>query len=105
MFDLTDLMIWSCVIVVAVLFWRAQGVREIALKAARQYCQQMDVQWLDSHVALRGVWFKRGSDGRLHFWRSYDFEFSTTGDERYSGKIILLGKKIESIHLEPHRIQ
>ena len=103
MFDLGDLVVWSLLILVVILFWRAQGVRELAMKAAKRHCEQMDVQWLDGNVALRGIWFKRGANGRLCFWRSYSFEFSPSGEERYSGRVVILGNKVESVYLEPHR--
>lgn len=104
MFDLGDLFIWSLVIFACIVFWRGQGVREIAMDAARRHCEQMDVQWLDGNVALRGLWLKRDRRGNIHFWRSYIFEFSSTGDERYSGRVVLLGEKVESVQLQAHRL-
>ena len=58
----------------------------------------MDLQLLDESVALRALWFKRSPDGQLR-WRSYNFDFTSTGDDRYQGRIILLGK---TNHPHPH---
>jgi hypothetical protein len=32
------------------------------------------------------------------------FDFTATGEERYSGRIIMLGQKIVHTELEPHQI-
>lgn len=80
-------------------------VREIAFIAAKVHCQKMNLFLLDEYVALNGQWLKRDEQGKVKAWRSYQFEFSSTGDERYNGKVIMLGKKVLSIQLEPYRIQ
>ena len=59
---------------------------------------------LDDYVALNALWLKRDENGKLLPWRSYLFEFSSTGEERYNGKIIMLGRRIQSIQMEPYRI-
>ncbi|MFW5444580.1 MAG: DUF3301 domain-containing protein [Methylococcaceae bacterium] len=88
------------------LYWsNSMKAREIAFFAVNVHCQKMDVQLLDEYVALNGIWPKRDEHGKVKAWRSYQFEFSSTGDERYNGKVIMLGRNIVSIQLEPHRIQ
>jgi len=87
-------------------YWSsAMKAREIAFMAANVYCQKMDVYLLDEYVALNGQWFKRDEGGKLKAWRSYQFEFSSTGDERYHGKVIMLGRKVTKIQLDPYKIQ
>jgi hypothetical protein len=87
------------------LYWSSsQKIREIAFNAAKIYCQKMDIQILDDYVALNALWLKRDKYGKIRVWRSYLFEFTATGEDRYNGKIIMLGTFIESIQLEPHRI-
>ncbi|MCW8884850.1 MAG: DUF3301 domain-containing protein [Motiliproteus sp.] len=104
-FELSDLF-WLLTIYLIVLYWwNAKGVKEVALKATLKHCQEMEVQLLDQSISLRGFWVKRDSGGRLRFWRSYNFDFSSNGDDRYQGRIIILGKRIESIQLEPHRLE
>ena len=78
-------------------------MKEIALAATRRYCREMDLDLLDDSVVLRGFWLKRDSRGSLRMWRSFLFEFSTTGEERYQGRIILLGNTVETIQLQAHR--
>ncbi len=87
------------------LYWSdAQQTREIALRATRAHCQKMQVQMLDDYVALNALWLKKDGNGKLLPWRSYLFEFSSTGMERYNGRIIMLGRRIQSIRMEPYRI-
>lgn len=77
--------------------------REIVFIAVKQYCYEMDLLLLDENVALNGQWLKRDEWGKLKAWRSYQFEFSSTGNERYSGKAIILGRNVVSIQVEPYR--
>ena len=84
--------------------WSAIGAREFAYRTVKQHCEQQGLQLLDEHVALRGLWLKRNRRGRLCWWRSYKFEFSSTGDERYRGLVTILGRELESIEMQPHRM-
>ncbi len=86
-------------------YWsNAMKARAIAFIAVNVHCQKMDVQLLDEYVALIGIWPKRDDDGKIKAWRSYQFEFTSTGDERYNGKVVMMGDKVLSIQLEPYRI-
>ncbi len=37
--------------------------------------------------------------------RVFLFEFSSTGNERYNGMCIMLGRRVESIQMEPYRFE
>lgn len=102
--DLADLLWLTLVCGIMLHWWKAQQVKEIALKEVRQQCKLMDLQLLDQSIALRGFWLKRDDSGRLRVWRSYTFAFSSTGDDRYEGRVSLLGRKITGFQLETHRI-
>ena len=86
------------------LFWnRQQQANMQALKAVRRHCQEEAVQLLDDTLELEAMRFRRGPGGwRLH--RNYRFEFSSTGDERYEGRVILAGRHITGLRLAAHRI-
>ncbi len=102
--DLNHLL-WLCLFLLfGYHWWRGQRVKELALNYTRRYCREADVQLLDDSIGLRGVWLKRDGDGRLQFWRSYNFEFTATGDDRYQGRVVMLGEKVSGIQLNPHRI-
>lgn len=84
-------------------WWRAKAIKDFVLQAAGRYCKSMDVMLLDDAVYLRGLWFKRDDQGRLRVWRRFLFDFTSTGEERYTGRVIMLGNKILNMELEPHR--
>lgn len=84
-------------------WWRAKAIKDEVLVATKRYCKTMDVMLLDDAVYLRGVWFKRDSEGQLRVWRRFMFDFTSTGEERYSGRIIMLGRQIVHSELDPHR--
>ena len=102
--ELNDIALILLCLTGAYWWWRAHAVKEIALRITRSHCRAMEVQLLDESVVLRGFWFKRDAHGMLRIRRSYLFEFTSTGDERYNGCIVMLGLGIETIQLEPHRL-
>ncbi|MGP4845126.1 DUF3301 domain-containing protein [Marinobacter sp. 1Y8] len=85
-------------------WWRAKEIKDFVLRACRDHCQRLDVLLLDDAVYLRGIWFKRDPDGRVRVWRRFMFEFTSTGEDRYLGYAILLGRTIEHMELQPHRL-
>jgi hypothetical protein len=88
----------------AYLHWsNGQRVKEIALKAVGTHCRNLEVQMLDEYVALNSIRLKRDQAGRIRLQRIFLFEFSSTGNERYNGVCIMLGRQIKSIQMEPHR--
>lgn len=101
---MTDL-IFIMLIVAMLWFWsNSLQAREAAMSVVKAHCRRLDLQLLDDYVALTGFWPKRNAEGRIQAWRSYAFEFSATGVERYNGKIVMLGRRVESIYLEPYRV-
>ncbi len=81
-----------------------QGVRERAISIAKDFCKKEDVQFLDGAMALVRMRLQRDAMGRMAIARTYQFEFSDTGDNRLKGTIMLLGKKLEILHLQPYRL-
>lgn len=81
-----------------------QGVRERAIAIAKDFCNKEDVQFLDGAMALVRMRLQRDALGRMTIARTYQFEFSDTGDNRLKGTIMLLGKKLETLHLQPYRL-
>ena len=83
------------------LFWRdSLGAREQACAASARACQQMGVQLLDDTVALERLWPRRDRDGRLKLERLYVFEFTDTGQRRQVGSVLLVGARVEVLHME-----
>lgn len=82
-------------------FWRdSLGAREQARAASARACQQTEVQLLDDTVALERLWPRRDRDGRLKLERLYVFEFTDTGLVRRTGSVLLVGWRVEVVHME-----
>ena len=102
---LTGSVLWGLAAAVLAWWWRRHARRRQALEASRRYCQQMNVQLLDETVVLKRLWPQRSAHGSLILRRAYEFEFTATGDDRYPGMVIMLGIRLDSVQLAPHRIQ
>lgn len=99
-----DDLILIALLLSAYLYWfNGQQVKERALKAVRTHCLNLEVQMLDEYVALNSIRLKRDSTGKMRLGRTFLFEFSSTGNERYNGVCIMLGRRVESIQMEPYR--
>jgi len=86
-------------------YWlRARELKESCLKAAAKYCEDLELKLLDDSVVL-SLWKPvRTNQGTLLIKRRYQFDFTSTGEDRYQGEILIIGRKIEHIKLQPHRI-
>ena len=101
----TDIIL-ICLMGLAYGYWfNAQKAKEIALGTAIAHCLTMEVQMLDGYVALIGIGLKRNKSGKIQLRRSFVFEFSSTGNERYNGTVLMLGRRVESIYMDPYRIE
>ena len=90
---------------VGFLYWQStEKVKEIALAATMRHCHKLELQMLDGYIAWNAISLKKDLRGKIHIRRSYVFEFSSTGAERYNGIITMLGSRVEAIQLEPYRI-
>jgi hypothetical protein len=73
--------------------------REIALAAGQRVCEAESLQFLDWTVAQSRVRLARNSEGRVRVARTYRFEYSETGNDRNSGTIELLGRRVIAVEL------
>jgi len=79
--------------------------RERALAAGRSACERYRVQFLDDTVAFARMRLARDEEGQLRIARTYTFEFTETGDNRRQGAIVMLGRELVDLRLEPYRTQ
>ncbi|MCY4356738.1 MAG: DUF3301 domain-containing protein [Gammaproteobacteria bacterium] len=86
------------------LWWQSDQVKRRALQLVRQRCSQLNLQLLDQTMVLRGLWPGRDSQGVLRMRRRYEFEFTSTGQTRHTGLLVLVGAIVQSLELEPHPI-
>ena len=91
-----------CLLGAALWFWRdSLGAREQARLASAKACRQLNLQLLDDTVALQRLWLRRDAlDGRLRWERLYIFEFSSSGEQRQVGSVLLLGSRVQVLHIE-----
>lgn len=79
------------------------SARQLAIAATRAACASEDLQLLDETVAIHRLSLRRDGNGVLRLHRIYDFEYSDTGNDRTSGSVVLLGKRVLVINLNLKR--
>lgn len=85
-------------------YWvQSRDIKELAYRKAQSACKELDLQLLDQAVALKGVRLTKTRQG-LQVIRVYSFDFSSSGEDRYEGKIIMLGRRVEEVQFAPHRL-
>jgi hypothetical protein len=75
--------------------------RAAAMRAARAACVADGLLLLDDTVALAHLRLQRDDEGRIRLQRTYDFEYSDTGDNRRAAQIALLGDEVLLLRLVP----
>lgn len=87
-------------------YWlTAVKVKELAFQAAARRCNMEGVQLLDQSIALQGIKLQRGTNGNMGLRREFAFEFTSTGNHRYQGWVVMQGSRNVSVELPPHRLQ
>jgi hypothetical protein len=79
---------------VAWLWLDSLKAREAAVSAAREACAHEGLLLLDDTVAIAALKLARDADGHLKLQRAYDFEYSDTGNNRRTGSVVLLGRRV-----------
>ena len=103
-FDISHIL-WLLLFALIATYWiHAIRCKEIAIKAAERHCEEMQVQFLDQTAFLKSLWFKRNARGQLGFLREFHFEFTVSGEDRYFGKVFMMGNRVEAVNLNPHKL-
>lgn len=93
--------IWLLVALAFVKVWSdVLRAREAALRVCADACVRADAQLLDQTVRLARVGLARNARGQLRWRRHYRFEFSTSGADRLSGGVVMLGTELESLEMQ-----
>lgn len=82
-------------------FWQQRRQSEIAKAAITNKCKQLELQLVS--VAFGRHQLKH-PDGRWNWITTYQFEFSSLGDDCYQGTLTMKGFKPLKFHLPPHRV-
>ena len=85
------------------IFWRQLAIRELALRHANAACDKSDVQLLDQSIGLSKLRFKKLAGGGFGLLREYRFEFSSTGERRYTGRIFIVGHTLQRVEMDAFR--
>lgn len=85
-------------------WWQSGEFKARALAYVRQYCAEMNLQLLDDSMVIKGYRPCRDINGGWFIRRIYQFEFSSTGHQRYGGFIILNGARMASIEVEAYQV-
>jgi hypothetical protein len=81
------------------LWFDSLSAREAAVAAARSACAAEDLLLLDDTVAIARLRLVRDGDGVIRIQRAYGFEYSDTGNDRYSGSVVMLGSRVVVINI------
>ncbi len=96
---------WIFLIAILLAYWWRNGsFKEEATRLAMLHCQQLELQLLDQTVVMRALWPVQVAGSYLALRRKYQFEFTSTGEQRYQGQLILKGMRLDSVQLETYKI-
>jgi hypothetical protein len=104
MFSLTKLLLLILAGMIAVYWWQSGLFKGRARELAADHCRQLGLQLLDQSMVIIAIRPILGSGGRIEFRRTYQFEFSSTGDRRYQGKLVMEALRLKSIELEAYKL-
>ncbi len=99
-----ELLLLCGVVLVIAFWWRTNELKQVAYRIARRRCDESNVQFLDDSVVLSKVRFRRNDEGHIALLCYFCFEFATVGDARYRGEMQFLGRCLDSIEMEPHKL-
>ena len=85
-------------------FWSGMAAKDRVRKIVKAHCAETGVQLLDDTVMLIRTRLKRDRSGQVRLQRQYEFEFTSTGERRYSGIAVLHGQKVRQIQLSPFHL-
>jgi hypothetical protein len=74
------------------------------MRFATRHCEQFNLQLLDQSMVIKGFWVERTAGGSLSVRRRYQFEFSSTGEQRYLGLLTMLDSRLKSIDTETYQL-
>ncbi len=88
-----------------VYYWSlTQKLKQLAYTAAHSRCKEAGIQLLDQTVVMSKIRLKNVVGRGIRFQRVYLFEFTSTGEQRYQGRVVIHGKHILEIKLEAYLI-
>ena len=96
------LLILILLFLVAWFLWTGLRCKELACEAGQTHCTRHNVQFLDHTVERRKLLLTKDHKNNPCWFRSFNFEFATTGEHRYEGQIEMYGQHLKSIKMDPY---
>lgn len=84
-------------------WWTSMRARQNAYAQARRSCQQFGVRLIDDTVERISLKFIR-ERGQLRLARLYQFQFFTTGEQRYNGYVTMVGHHVVDVKMDPYTV-
>ncbi len=95
MLDLPTMIVLMIAGAAAYSWWNAsRAAAERAIELGRNACTAAGVIWLDQSVHASGLRLRRRDDGWLGLERSFRFEYSPDGLERFVGRLVLFDDQL-----------
>ncbi|NVK54006.1 MAG: DUF3301 domain-containing protein [Alteromonadaceae bacterium] len=99
--NLFDVLLLVVLCAGAAFFWRIRTISEYASQYLKHYCEQQRLQLVSvARQSTRPMIYR----GKLDWRSNFVFEFSSTGDDCYQGKLQLNGLTVVKTETPPHRI-
>ncbi len=99
--NLLDVLLLVLIAAGGALFWRIRMISEAANRYLSQYCNTQHLHLISVARRLTRPMLYRG---KLDWRSEFDFEFSSTGQNCYTGTLVMNGLTVISTDTPPHRI-
>jgi hypothetical protein len=86
-------------------WWRISEQKTFAIRNAKDYCKGRNVQLLDQTLVFKGLRLEKTNKKYRSLCRIYEFDFSSNGEDRHKGEIILSGFNFLRVILEMDEIE
>lgn len=83
-------------------WWHQRGMKDAALVQVFKRCERLGLQLLDDTVQLHRIKPAKNSAGNWVMKRSYTFEFTSTGSQRYNAIATFIGHQFDQWQLPPY---
>ncbi|PCJ40914.1 MAG: hypothetical protein COA71_09955 [SAR86 cluster bacterium] len=105
MVDIYDVIIFFIFILLVMYWWRISEQKTFAIRHAKKYCQERNVQLLDQTLLFKGMRLEKSHNKRRKLCRVYEFDFSSNGEDRFKGQIILSGFNFLRVIIEMDELE
>ena len=86
-------------------YWSyTQKLKGYAIRGAKIRCDKAGIQFLDHTVVYNKMCWQKNALGKRRLQREYLFDFTSTGEERYVGKVYLQAHHVVDVELGAYSI-